>query len=181
MSQGLKCYRDYVPDLVHIFYEREGLRRRKDCGNGKSTFEIKTIHIYDAQDWAMFALSKASIVTHPCTIHGCGRLIWIRFLSSTRRSITSLLKEFYSKTHPDLFGPYPEARQQNEQSLKTLTQHLESLQSKAYVDHHAPAPRLKFFVKGSRGKDRISFRCVETTLSNTSVNDSIFLLFKACG
>jgi hypothetical protein len=96
------------------------------------------------------------------------------------RSITSLLREFYLKTHPDMFGSYPEARKVNEHSLKALSQHLEKLQSGRSDHSEAHGVAVRFYLRG-KTKDKTTFRVVETVLQNTNVNDNIYHLLRACG
>lgn len=65
--------------------------------------------------------------------------------------------------HPDLFGKYPEQRSINENSLKFLSAHLESLQRNSFAPQSSPS-QLPFYL---RNKDKSKpFRLVKVPLNN---------------
>eukprot|EP00123_Amoebidium_parasiticum_P012173 comp21171_c0_seq1/m.28700 comp21171_c0_seq1/g.28700 ORF comp21171_c0_seq1/g.28700 comp21171_c0_seq1/m.28700 type:complete len:505 (-) comp21171_c0_seq1:34-1548(-) len=97
-------------------------------------------------------------------------------------SVTSLLREFYFRVHPDMFARWPKAQTQNEQSLKAISQHLERLQT----GHQSSFPehRVMFYMRpktqaGTNTKAQL--RSISVTLKPTTVHDNIYHLLKACG
>lgn len=64
--------------------------------------------------------------------------------------LKDVLRQFYKKVHPDLFGRFPELRAKNEEALQTLTGVLEMAKSsnKEYVEpvNHD----LEFFLRGDK-------------------------------
>ncbi|CAF0795625.1 unnamed protein product [Didymodactylos carnosus] len=63
------------------------------------------------------------------------RLYCFCYYYSTERpeTISSALKRFYMKVHPDLFSQYPTEKDVNEKSLQIVSAYLSSLQRKEYV------------------------------------------------
>lgn len=84
----------------------------------------------------------------------------VRTLTSSQ--LQTALRPFFFIVHPDLFGRFPEQRENNENSLKCLSAHLESLQRNS-APQSSPS-QLPFYL---RNKDKSKpFRLVRVPLNN---------------
>lgn len=82
--------------------------------------------------------------------------------------VATALRPFYFAVHPDLFGRYPQERQVNEDSLKLLSAHLESLLSQRRVLPSTPKI-LPFYVRASNAPEhRGIFKLVKVPLERTT-------------
>ncbi|XP_053693984.1 T-cell activation inhibitor, mitochondrial [Sabethes cyaneus] len=105
----------------------------------------------------------------PCNNYGS---IIFRMISSSE--VATALRPFYFAVHPDLFGRYPQQRQVNEDSLKLLSAHLESLLSQRRILPSTPK-MLPFYVRTSNSPEqRGTFNLVKVPLERT-VDPKIFL------
>lgn len=87
-----------------------------------------------------------------------GRLIIQRNFTSSQ--LQTALRPFFFLCHPDLFGKFPEQRAINENSLKILSAHLETLQRQVYPQSSPQS--LPFYL---RSKDQSNpFRLVKVPL-----------------
>ena len=96
-----------------------------------------------------------------------------RHVSSNQ--VSSALRPFYFAVHPDLFGQHPVERCVNENSLKVLNNHIETLMLTGAV----PATRLKFYLRknGVVGK----FEPVHISLvGQKNVKDTLRSILSAC-
>ncbi|XP_052896218.1 T-cell activation inhibitor, mitochondrial [Anopheles moucheti] len=92
-------------------------------------------------------------------------LILRRMISSSE--MATALRPFYFAVHPDLFGRYPQQRQVNEDSLKLLSAHLESLLSQKRILPSTPRT-LPFYIRASNApQDRGTFNLVKVPLERT--------------
>ncbi|XP_055614506.1 T-cell activation inhibitor, mitochondrial isoform X2 [Uranotaenia lowii] len=81
--------------------------------------------------------------------------------------VATALRPFYFAVHPDLFGRYPQQRQTNEESLKLLSAHLESLLSQGRILPSSPK-MLSFYVRASNAPEhRGTFNLVKVPLERT--------------
>uniref|UniRef100_A0A182JF51 Uncharacterized protein n=1 Tax=Anopheles atroparvus TaxID=41427 RepID=A0A182JF51_ANOAO len=98
---------------------------------------------------------------HPAS----GALQLHRMISSSE--VATALRPFYFAVHPDLFGRYPQQRQVNEDSLKLLSAHLESLLSQQRILPSTPRS-LPFYVRASNApQDRGTFNLIKVPLERT--------------
>ncbi|XP_039433248.1 T-cell activation inhibitor, mitochondrial [Culex pipiens pallens] len=82
--------------------------------------------------------------------------------------VATALRPFYFAVHPDLFGRYPQERQVNEDSLKLLSAHLESLLSQRRVLPSTPKI-LPFYVRASNAPEhRGIFKLVKVQMERTT-------------
>ncbi|XP_030385633.1 T-cell activation inhibitor, mitochondrial [Scaptodrosophila lebanonensis] len=89
--------------------------------------------------------------------------------------LTAALRPFYFAVHPDLFGQYPEQRQTNEESLKMLSAHLESLYERNYRSTQ-DAKVLKFYVRESAEVEkRDSFKLVQIRMDSHARDAKSFI------
>uniref|UniRef100_A0A182NF04 T-cell activation inhibitor, mitochondrial n=1 Tax=Anopheles dirus TaxID=7168 RepID=A0A182NF04_9DIPT len=94
-----------------------------------------------------------------------GTLLLHRMISSSE--VATALRPFYFAVHPDLFGRYPQQRQVNEDSLKLLSAHLESLLSQKRILPSTPNT-LPFYIRASNApQDRGTFNLVKVPLERT--------------
>lgn len=81
--------------------------------------------------------------------------------------VATALRPFYFAVHPDLFGRYPQERQVNEDSLKLLSAHLESLLNQRRILHSTPKI-LPFYVRASNlPEQRGTFNLIKVPLEHT--------------
>lgn len=82
--------------------------------------------------------------------------------------VATALRPFYFAVHPDLFGRYPQERQVNEDSLKLLSAHLESLLNQRRILHSTPKI-LPFYVRASNlPEQRGTFNLIKVPLEHTT-------------
>ncbi|XP_065076285.1 T-cell activation inhibitor, mitochondrial [Ochlerotatus camptorhynchus] len=82
--------------------------------------------------------------------------------------VATALRPFYFAVHPDLFGRYPQERQVNEDSLKLLSAHLESLLTQQRVLHSTPRI-LPFYIRASNlPEQRGTFNLIKVPLERTT-------------
>lgn len=82
--------------------------------------------------------------------------------------VATALRPFYFAVHPDLFGRYPQERKVNEDSLKLLSAHLESLLTQQRVLHSTPRI-LPFYVRASNlPEQRGMFNLIKVPLERTT-------------
>uniref|UniRef100_A0A2M4AHB0 Putative t-cell activation inhibitor mitochondrial n=1 Tax=Anopheles triannulatus TaxID=58253 RepID=A0A2M4AHB0_9DIPT len=88
-----------------------------------------------------------------------------RMISSSE--VATALRPFYFAVHPDLFGRYPQQRQVNEDSLKLLSAHLESLLKQRRILPSTPQT-LPFYIRASNElQDRGTFNLIKVPLERT--------------
>ncbi|XP_052868518.1 T-cell activation inhibitor, mitochondrial [Anopheles cruzii] len=103
--------------------------------------------------------------TSLCVVRPGGALLLHRMISSSE--VATALRPFYFAVHPDLFGRYPQERQVNEDSLKQLSAHLESLLSQRRVLPSTPRT-LPFYIRASNEpQDRGTFHLIKVPLERT--------------
>nr|XP_040234454.2 T-cell activation inhibitor, mitochondrial [Anopheles coluzzii] len=94
-----------------------------------------------------------------------GTLLVRRMISSSE--VATALRPFYFAVHPDLFGRYPQQRQVNEDSLKLLSAHLESLLTQKRILPSTPRA-LPFYIRASNApQDRGTFNLIKVPLERT--------------
>ncbi|XP_067646478.1 T-cell activation inhibitor, mitochondrial isoform X2 [Eurosta solidaginis] len=90
-------------------------------------------------------------------------ILW-RHISS---ELTNALRPFYFAVHPDLFGQHPEQRNVNENSLKLLSAHMESLYERKYHALHE-TKTLQFYIRDDKASSRDTFKLIKVTLDQRS-------------
>ncbi|XP_058452037.1 T-cell activation inhibitor, mitochondrial [Malaya genurostris] len=107
-----------------------------------------------------------NIYLKKCVIHNSYGTVFYRMISSSE--MATALRPFYFAVHPDLFGRYPEQRRVNEDSLKLLSAHLESLLSQRQVLPSTPK-QLPFYIRASNSPDqRGKFNLIKVPLERTT-------------
>lgn len=98
--------------------------------------------------------------------NSCASTVIYRMIGSSE--VASALRPFYFAVHPDLFGRYPQERQVNEDSLKLLSAHLESLLTQRRILHSTPKV-LPFYVRASnQPEQRGTFNLIKVPLERTT-------------
>ncbi|XP_058120696.1 T-cell activation inhibitor, mitochondrial [Anopheles ziemanni] len=109
----------------------------------------------------MYIFFRKCTSRHPVS----GALQFHRMISSSE--VATALRPFYFAVHPDLFGRYPQQRQVNEDSLKLLSAHLESLLNQQRILPTTPRS-LPFYIRASNApEDRGTFNLIKVPLERT--------------
>jgi len=105
-------------------------------------------------------------------------------------NISKLLKQFYLKVHPDLFGQFPELRAANEEAMRTLNGLLEEMKSGESPFPPRRTQRITFYARMPAGDDASpepAFMRVPLDIKTTGADcrhlmaESFHKLFKAVG
>ncbi|XP_054731827.1 T-cell activation inhibitor, mitochondrial [Anastrepha obliqua] len=83
--------------------------------------------------------------------------------------LTNALRPFYFAVHPDFFGQHPMQRNVNENSLKLLSAHMESLYERKYQSLYE-TKTLQFYIRDGNASSRDTFKLIKVTLDR-STND----------
>jgi len=98
-----------------------------------------------------------------------------RYLTSGE--VSTALRPFYFTVHPDLFGQFPQERAVNENSLKTLSSVLESLQQKK---PQRPVT-LRFYLKPQgAATSRESLKSVNISLEEQDLTKTLTVILSTC-
>ena len=95
-----------------------------------------------------------------------------------------MLRQFYKKVHPDLFGRFPELKEANEESLQVLMSVLETIKSNNAEYVPVRTEKVYFYVRTDKPDH---FMKVPVTLRTTGnhchhvVAESLSKLFERCG
>ncbi|XP_014091270.1 T-cell activation inhibitor, mitochondrial [Bactrocera oleae] len=81
--------------------------------------------------------------------------------------LTNALRPFYFAVHPDLFGQHPEQRNVNENSLKLLSAHMESLYERKYQALHE-TKTLQFYIRDVKATKRDTFKLIKVSLDRNA-------------
>ncbi|XP_018783615.1 PREDICTED: T-cell activation inhibitor, mitochondrial [Bactrocera latifrons] len=112
----------------------------------------------------LFRLNSVGIKSqHQLLQSTCSNAIW-RHIST---ELTNALRPFYFAVHPDLFGQHPEQRNVNENSLKLLSAHMESLYERKYQALHE-TKTLQFYIRDGKATKRDTFKLIKVTLDRNS-------------
>ncbi|XP_034133978.1 T-cell activation inhibitor, mitochondrial isoform X3 [Drosophila guanche] len=96
---------------------------------------------------------------------------WMSLRRLLNQDLTTALRPFYFAVHPDFFAQHPEQRNTNENSLKLLSEHLESLYERR-PQRSTDGQVLKFYVRASADADkRDSFRLIQIRTDWQSTRD----------
>jgi len=109
-------------------------------------------------------------------IRKCCRLYPVRLLSSTE--VSTALRPFYFLVHPDLFGKYPKEQVENEKSLKTLKNYVDTM----LTEKKKPNPKdVQFFVKPRtlQQKERNILLSLKIRLVDTRLRETVLTILKA--
>jgi len=110
------------------------------------------------------------------SIRKCCRLYPARQLSSTE--VSTALRPFYFLVHPDLFGKYPKEQVENEKSLKTLKNYVDTM----LTEKKKPNPKdVQFFVKPRtlQQKERNILLSLKIRLVDTRLRETVLTILKA--
>ncbi|XP_054284196.1 T-cell activation inhibitor, mitochondrial-like [Macrosteles quadrilineatus] len=95
----------------------------------------------------------------------------------TSGEVSTALRPFYFTVHPDLFGQFPQERAVNENSLKTLSSVLESLQQKK---PQRPVT-LRFYLKPQGvATSRESLKSVNISLKEQDLSKTLTVILSTC-
>lgn len=98
--------------------------------------------------------------------------------------LKDVLRQFYKKVHPDLFGRYPELKESNEVNLQALMSLLDYMKSNNSEFVPVKTEKLHFFVRTDKADH---FMKVPITIRTTGNNchhvvaESLSKLFTRCG
>ena len=111
-------------------------------------------------------------------LHGRPKILYqsVRLLSSTE--VSTALRPFYFLVHPDLFGKYPKEQTENEKSLKTLKNYVDTMVS----EKKKPNPKdVQFYVKPRtlQQKERNILLSMKIRLRDTSLRATVLTILKA--
>lgn len=81
--------------------------------------------------------------------------------------LTNALRPFYFAVHPDLFGQHPVQRNVNENSLKLLSAHMESLYERKYQTLYE-TKTLQFYIRDGNATKRDTFKLIKVTLDRNT-------------
>ena len=109
-------------------------------------------------------------------IRKCGKFHAVRLLSSTE--VSTALRPFYFLVHPDLFGKYPKEQAENEKSLKTLKNYVDTMAN----EKKKPNPKdVQFYVKPRtlQQKERNILLSLKIRLVDTRLRETVLTILKA--
>ncbi|CAH1778707.1 unnamed protein product [Owenia fusiformis] len=86
------------------------------------------------------------------------------------------LRPFYFAVHPDLFGQFPVERKVNEESLKKLSEHIQTIQTGGHTRQNTIA----FYFRNIKQKNSGIFQRVEIKLK-ADLRETIVELLRMCG
>ncbi|XP_047513179.1 T-cell activation inhibitor, mitochondrial isoform X2 [Pieris napi] len=104
---------------------------------------------------------------------GCPIGVFHRKLSSAE--VSTALRPFYFRVHPDLFGKYPEQRKINEISLQQLSALLEAQQSSRNI----ATPILPFYLRKNDMPEG-QFELVKIKLDSNDLRETVVKVLNAC-
>ncbi|XP_022116656.2 T-cell activation inhibitor, mitochondrial isoform X2 [Pieris rapae] len=104
---------------------------------------------------------------------GCPIGVFHKKLSSAE--VSTALRPFYFRVHPDLFGKYPEQRKINEISLQQLSALLEAQQS----NRNIATPILPFYLRKNDMPEG-QFELVKIKLDSNDLRETVVKVLNAC-
>jgi len=118
----------------------------------------------------MYSIRNVLNIRKCCTFHS------VRLLSSTE--VSTALRPFYFLVHPDLFGKYPKEQAENEKSLKTLKNYVETMAN----EKKRPNPKdVQFYVKPRtlQQKERNILQSLKIRLVDTRLREAVLTILRA--
>ncbi|XP_022116655.2 T-cell activation inhibitor, mitochondrial isoform X1 [Pieris rapae] len=108
-------------------------------------------------------------------LNSCGCPIGVFHKKLSSAEVSTALRPFYFRVHPDLFGKYPEQRKINEISLQQLSALLEAQQS----NRNIATPILPFYLRKNDMPEG-QFELVKIKLDSNDLRETVVKVLNAC-